>query len=155
MILNETVAAIADAIREKTGKSELIKPIDFAEEIKGITAGGGDAPSDDYEYYDISQLDGELISCVAVVSTLLKKAYVKNGVVSNIQIGSFFFAYVDQDYEKLIAMAINVAQPCIDINGARTLGEEIVNNPDTELAFIVSAIRSCPKITKEQFYSLE
>lgn len=45
MILNETVAAIADAIREKTGKSELIKPVDFASEIKGITAGGGDAPS--------------------------------------------------------------------------------------------------------------
>ena len=45
MILNETVAAIADAIREKTGKSELIKPIDFAEEIKGITSGGGDTPS--------------------------------------------------------------------------------------------------------------
>ena len=35
----------ADAIREKTGKSELIAPVDFAEEIKGITAGGGDAPS--------------------------------------------------------------------------------------------------------------
>ena len=41
MILNETVAAIADAIREKTGKSELIKPVDFATEIKGISAGGG------------------------------------------------------------------------------------------------------------------
>lgn len=40
MILNETVAAIAEAIREKTGKSELIKPVDFAEEIKGISAGG-------------------------------------------------------------------------------------------------------------------
>jgi hypothetical protein len=53
MILNETVAAIADAIREKTGKSELIAPIDFAEEIKGISAGGGDAPSGDdgWEYY--------------------------------------------------------------------------------------------------------
>ena len=112
-------------------------------------------PSDDYEYYDISQLDDEAINWVVAVSTLLKKAYVKNGVVSNIQIGNFFFAYVNQDYEKLIAMAINMAQPCIDINGARTLGEEIVNNPDTELAFIVSAIRSCPKITKEEFYSLD
>ena len=40
MILNETVAAIADAIREKTGKSELIKPVNFGEEIKGISAGG-------------------------------------------------------------------------------------------------------------------
>ena len=49
MILNETVAAIAEAIREKTGKSELIKPVDFAEEIKGITSGGsGESP---WKYY--------------------------------------------------------------------------------------------------------
>lgn len=41
MTLNEVMKAIADAIREKTGKSELIKPVDFAEEIRGITAGGG------------------------------------------------------------------------------------------------------------------
>lgn len=39
MILNETVAAIADAIREKTGKSDLIAPMNFAEEIKGIAVG--------------------------------------------------------------------------------------------------------------------
>ena len=51
MILNETVAAIADAIREKTGKSELIKPIDFAEEIKGITAGGGESGGTKTTYY--------------------------------------------------------------------------------------------------------
>lgn len=41
MTLNEVMKDTADAIREKTGKSELIKSIDFAEEIKGITAGGG------------------------------------------------------------------------------------------------------------------
>lgn len=53
MILNETVAAIADAIREKTGKSELIAPVDFAEEINGITAGGGDGESNiTYYRYD-------------------------------------------------------------------------------------------------------
>ena len=40
MILNETMNEIADAIREKTGKSELIKPVDFAEEIRGISGGG-------------------------------------------------------------------------------------------------------------------
>lgn len=54
MILNETVAAIADAIREKTGKSEKIAPIDFAEEIKGISAGGGSGESGGkYVYYDL------------------------------------------------------------------------------------------------------
>lgn len=40
MILNEVMKETADAIREKTGKSDLIAPVDFAEEIKGITAGG-------------------------------------------------------------------------------------------------------------------
>jgi hypothetical protein len=39
--LNETVAAIADAIREKIGKSELIAPVNFASEIKSISVGGG------------------------------------------------------------------------------------------------------------------
>ena len=54
MTLNETVAAIADAIREKTGKSELIAPVNFAEEIKGITTGGGSGGGDDgWEYYKV------------------------------------------------------------------------------------------------------
>ena len=44
---------IADAIREKTGKSELIKPVDFATEIKGITAGGGDVLEGDCLMYMI------------------------------------------------------------------------------------------------------
>ena len=45
MTLNEVMKETADAIREKTGKSELIAPVDFAEEIKGITAGGGSGES--------------------------------------------------------------------------------------------------------------
>lgn len=60
MILNEVMKETADAIREKTGKSELIKPIDFASEIKGITAGGGDAPSGGIKmvYLDLSVVGG-------------------------------------------------------------------------------------------------
>ena len=53
MILNETMNEIADAIREKTGKSELIKPVDFATEIKGITAGGSGESGGKYVYYDL------------------------------------------------------------------------------------------------------
>ena len=61
MILNETVAAIAEAIREKTGKSELIKPVDFAEEIKSISVGGsGESPWKYYllDWYNINQEEG-------------------------------------------------------------------------------------------------
>ena len=50
--LNKVMQETADAIREKTGKSELIKPVDFAEEIKGITAGGGSGGGSNYIYYD-------------------------------------------------------------------------------------------------------
>jgi hypothetical protein len=51
MTLNEVMKETADAIREKTGKSELIKPIDFATEIKGITAGGGSGGGAKTTYY--------------------------------------------------------------------------------------------------------
>lgn len=58
--LNEVMKDTADAIREKTGKSELIKPVDFATEIKGITAGGGSGESGDdgWEYY---KFDGKAV----------------------------------------------------------------------------------------------
>lgn len=39
-ILNEVMKNTADAIREKTGTNELMAPMDFAEKIKGIVAGG-------------------------------------------------------------------------------------------------------------------
>lgn len=51
MTLNEVMQETAEAIREKTGKSELIKPIDFATEIKGITAGGGESGGTKTTYY--------------------------------------------------------------------------------------------------------
>lgn len=51
MTLNEVMKETADAIREKKGTSELIKPVDFATEIKGITSGGGgDAPSGESDW---------------------------------------------------------------------------------------------------------
>lgn len=52
--LNEVMKDTADAIREKTGKSELIKPVDFAEEIKGITAGGGDGSGSNWRYFKLA-----------------------------------------------------------------------------------------------------
>jgi hypothetical protein len=48
--LNEVMKETVDAIREKTGKSELIAPVDFAEEIKGITAGGGESGVECFYY---------------------------------------------------------------------------------------------------------
>ena len=153
MILNETVAAIADAIREKTGKSELIKPIDFAEEIKGISAGGS-GESGDWEYYDCSSSTEDVSLYAAYLSAIVKKAEVRDGVISKVQIGCVLFAFASSDYDKYIAIAVDFSQPCIDANGTRTLREQIASYPNSELAQIVGMLQSFPRLTKEQFYDL-
>jgi hypothetical protein len=52
MTLNEVMKDTADAIREKKGTTDLIAPVNFAEEIKGITSGGGESGGSSYIYYD-------------------------------------------------------------------------------------------------------
>lgn len=58
--LNEAMKETADAIREKTGKSDPIAPINFAEEIKSIPTGGGDTPSGGIKmiYLNLSAVGG-------------------------------------------------------------------------------------------------
>ena len=154
MTLNEVMKDTADAIREKTGKSELIKPVDFASEIKGITAGGGDAPSGNWEYYDCSSSAEDMSLYAAYLSARVKKADVRDGVISKVQIGCMFFAYASSDYDKYIAIAVDFSQPCIDANGTRTLREQIASYPNSGLAQIVGMLQSFPRLTKEQFYDL-
>lgn len=55
MTLNEVMTQTADAICEKTGKSDLIAPVNFAEEIKSISAGGESGSA--YRYFDVSEMD--------------------------------------------------------------------------------------------------
>ena len=52
--LGEVFKSTADAIRSKTGKTDKIKPIDFAKEIEGISVGSGVSGSMviDYSYRD-------------------------------------------------------------------------------------------------------
>lgn len=57
MTLNEVMKDTADAIREKTGKSEKIAPVNFAEEIKSISAGGGESGGSNWRYFDVSEMD--------------------------------------------------------------------------------------------------
>lgn len=89
MALNETVAAIADAIREKKGTSELIKPIDFAEEIKGITAGGGgESGENTYEYIELTKpegyegedFNGEVVTPLVMLGALLGKVEINGSM---------------------------------------------------------------------------
>lgn len=153
MTLNDVMKETADAIREKKGTTALIKPVDFATEIKGITSGGS-GESRDWEYYDCSSSTEDVSLYAAYLSAIVKKADVRDGVISKVQIGCVFFAFASSDYDKYIAIAVDFSQPCIDANGTRTLREQIALYPNSELAQIVGMLQSFPRITKEQFYDI-
>ena len=165
MILNETMNEIADAIREKTGKSELIKPVDFAEEIKGITAGGS---GESLEFYylkmqDFMSLSDALSSSAdggifftgiqmyldeVKVSTSNTKAIMGIGVL--LEMPNFL------DFATAISIKSNWALASMESDGTISsntfndlLAEARIQHP--EVADIWDAT---PKITKEQFYDL-
>lgn len=65
------------------------------------------------------------------------------------------YAFPSTDDEFYSQIAINMATPCIDLNGSYTLKEAIEQDLNSELAAAYSSISAFPRITKEQFYNLE
>lgn len=91
MILKETVVEIADAIREKKGTTDLIAPMNFAEEIKGIAVGGGGVPI--VASVDELNLDSPLgsLACVvepgSITETLVSELPQPNSSIINMNTG--------------------------------------------------------------------
>jgi hypothetical protein len=162
MILNETVAAIAEAIREKTGKSELIAPIDFASEIKGITAGGGES----LEFYYLKMEDFQSLSSVLNEATggptilIGIMMYIDEIKISSTRIKSIAGAGMIVEYPmesiKAISIKSNWALSGMESDGTISsvtfndiLAQARIDFPET-----IAAWDATPKITKEQFYDL-
>ena len=162
MILNETVAAIADAIREKTGKSELIKPVDFATEIKGITAGGGGS---NVEYYDVSGIDvpdeilmffGGLTKFTQTKFNSEELAYKGIADASTIMMHSGFDGVIKVTAVAVPTGILDLTIKVIDPStGKATTDETVVKDVlDAGFGGLITQILNCPRITKEQFYDL-
>ena len=160
--LNEVMKENADAIRVKTGKSELIKPIDFAEEIKGITAGGGES----LEFYYLKMQD--FMSLADALSTpdggvfftgiqmYLDEVKVSTSNTKAIM-GIGALLEMSMDFATAISIRSNWALASMKSDGTISsntfndlLAEVRIQHP--EVADIWDAT---PKITKEQFYTLE
>ena len=141
----------ADAIREKTGKSELIKPVDFAEEIKSISAGGGESEGSYWHYFDVSEVDltDPDISFSAVLCYMMMK-WTFNDEVG---IGT---ASV---YEMLSGFAGENNKPKVIAFGGDYTQRVIINGTNASYGDLVEELKaygiSLPEITKEQFYALE
>jgi hypothetical protein len=104
--LNEVMKETADAIREKTGKSELIKPVDFASEIKSISAGGGESGGErEVTYYSIPN-DAEVVMKRLVIGYA---TYIKGTLATGTKIiemaGSFVMRSNNvHDYAEAVAI---------------------------------------------------
>lgn len=132
----------------------------LAEMVEGEQSGGGAGESGDWEYYDVSSTVGSsdnssMLEIVSVLSGLAKLVDYRNNVITTKKIGPISYAYVSSDYDFYSQIAINMATPCIDLNGSYTLREAIEQDPNSELAAVYSTISAFPRITKEQFYNLE
>ena len=150
MTLNEVMKETADAIREKTGKSELIKPINFAEEIKGISVGGGDAPSggeNTYEYIELTRPEdwqgddfiGEVVTPLLYTCALL----VKLEIYGNMAVTTPYVSGMQQAIPIAIAYDPNM------------LVQGETGFIKVSEVFQIYGFPELPRLTKEQFYSLE
>ena len=141
MTLNEVMKDTADAIREKTGKSDLIAPIDFAEEIKGITAGGESS----WRYFDCKQVPIESrVDFLAELQSMIVKA---QSLSNNNIMSSALISYIE-DPSAIVAFGADMS---IEINIS---GEFISLGQFYETATDILAQAGVVEITKEQFYDL-
>ena len=150
MTLNEVMKETADAIREKKGTTDKIAPINFAEEIKGITAGGSGGGSETMYF---AAKDGGAMGFITEMALMggfaVKKA---DNTISSI--GTFLLAG-DYSTEALISVkAIAFA-----LGNYSSGGGADISNPDTlrGLMFQLNGKEGMPEIieiTKEQFYDL-
>lgn len=148
MILNEVMKDTADAIREKTGKSELIKPVDFAEEIKSISAGGGESGGSDWHYFDVSEAD--LTDPGISISLAMCYVMVKWTMNDEVGIGTagvfeLLKSFAGPNPPKVLAFGGDYTQRII-FNGKDASYSDVVEE--------LRAVYSFPEITKEEFYNL-
>ena len=151
MTLNEVMTQTADAIREKTGKTELIAPINFAEEIKSISAGGGESGGENtYEYIELTRPEGwegddffgSVVTPLLSYAALSVKANYGGSIV-------MMSAYA-------IGMFIQESEPiaiAYDPNMLVYLGE--MGYKKVSEVFQMFGLPELPRLTKEQFYTLE
>lgn len=163
MALNEVMKNTADAIREKTGKNELIAPVNFAEEIKGITAGGGESAST-IEYLDVSRVDNEGVFFLLI--NFAKALRYNAGTDINVMSGALgFMNFAERDPYTVMAIEIDLNERTIlrnfDLGGQTFTVDNSLIDVLIELSsamgmpFSKVDFDAIPRIAKEEFYPPE
>ena len=144
MTLNEVMKDTADAIREKTGKSELIAPVNFAEEIREISGGGNDSR---IIYLKYDKTNSDFIS-YALYSFLVRGAMEGEDGLDPCVVTTLLSN--TPTWKETKALAIN-----LDDVISMKKGDQVMTLTIEEM--LISSgidISTAIQITKEQFYDL-
>lgn len=162
MTLNEVMKETADAIREKKGTTDKIAPINFAEEIKGISAGGsGESGGSNIEYLDVrnSELRDALIAFCYLIKTDGFNIKRPDGGTLNagrgiVPAGNMIQAIINISHEGYSIVAGSIKAVAIDFNTEVVMQDNMVTIKAifTEAEELLNAI---PRLTKAEFYNLE
>ena len=161
MTLNETMNEIADAIREKTGKSELIKPVDFATEIKGISAGGsGESPWKYYllDWYNLDQEEGYTRERVLIMLQEFDMAYYTAYVLPNKEIftGPTVINFDPEDWSLSLyrAMKWKASETSYDAELGHLSPKEILGFVGADTPILGKMAERMTECTEEEYYAL-
>ena len=140
---------IAESIRRKEGSTELINPQDFAERIEALQIGSGESAST-IEYLDMTNVSAMILYHIAMFS-LENKVTTLDGevyIAPTFTIQSILGGTLD----KLIAVSIDLNMP-ISIS----MGGDAYTGTISGMLSIcgINDLSAIPRLTKEQFYSLE
>lgn len=151
---------IAESIRRKEGSTEKINPQDFAQRIDNLQVGGGTSESN-IEYLDMS---GHLmlldILSTGVVST---KVSVENAPIPiEGYVCSGFYAVAMNTELQMAGATISLIAVAFDRDAIVSMKQNGVATTQTAYEVLASRGESyveeynnLPRITKEQFYTLE
>lgn len=162
MTLNEVMKETADAIREKKGTTDKIAPINFAEEIRGITAGGGESGGSNVEYLDLSG-DSPLRDALITFSYLIKTDgfriehtdssswYGERGIIVS---GNLLATVIGMTYDDYRIVKDSIKAVAVDFNTEIAMQDTIMPIKDV-FTGAEEMLNAIPRLTKEQFYTLE
>ena len=153
--LNDFLADVANAIRAKKGTSDLINPQDFSAEIANIEGGGSGGGGSSIEYLDVSGIDESMADVVEML-------FIFSSVVRVIQketqlhkiIPPLILNMSGEGEFKILYFAIN-----FDLMYLGTLSDDeiLISAKDVliRMGITQEQLDAIPRLTKEQFYSLE
>ena len=161
--LQDFLTDIADAIREKKGTTEKINPQDFATEIANLSSGGGSGSGSgdgsnieylDLREYDVMNDDSKWsifrlysISCIVIMNNDYK-AYMPSGILAQVM-------SAPNSNFNVLACAIDFSvKTSVFLGELQTINEYFIQKLG-DMSFTQEELNAIPRITKEQFYSLE